>query len=150
MTLCLTPLERYKRDLERPDFSYDEAQEQAVTHLDRLYHDLVLRKQKAEAKGFFSRFSNKAKAAQAMPEMGLYFWGGVGRGKTYLVDTFYESLPFEQKMRIHFHRFMRRIHRELTDLQGSKDPLSMVADRLAAETCVICFDEFLCRISLTR
>lgn len=142
MTQCLTPLARYQRDLERPDFSYDQAQEQAVTHLDRLYHDLVLRRQKAESKGFFSRFSNKVRSAQATPAMGLYFWGGVGRGKTYLVDTFYESLPFEQKMRIHFHRFMRRIHHELTDLQGSKDPLTIVADRLAAEACVICFDEF--------
>lgn len=141
MTQCMTPVERYKRDLERPDFSYDEAQERAVAHLDRLYHDLVSKQQKV-SKGFFSRFGNKAKAVQNTPAMGLYFWGGVGRGKTYLVDTFYESLPFEQKLRIHFHRFMQRIHRELAALQGSKDPLTTVADRLAKESQVICFDEF--------
>ena len=141
MVKIMTPLEKYKRDLERPDFSYDVAQERAVTHLDRLYYDLVTR-QKSKPKGVFAKFSGKTKAAANKPVMGLYFWGGVGRGKTYLVDTFYECLPFEQKMRIHFHRFMQRVHKELTQLQGSKNPLSVVADRLAAEARVICFDEF--------
>ena len=49
---------------------------------------------------------------------GLYFWGGVGRGKTYLVDTFFEALPFEDKMRTHFHRFMKRVHEEMKNLKG--------------------------------
>ena len=73
---------------------------------------------------------------------GLYFWGGVGRGKTYLMDNFFESLPFPQKMRMHFHRFMRRVHAELKKLDGQKNPLQKVADIIAAETKVICFDEF--------
>jgi cell division protein ZapE len=73
---------------------------------------------------------------------GIYFWGGVGRGKTYLVDTFYECLPFERKMRIHFHRFMHRVHSELKTLDGQSDPLKIVAARLAKEAKVICFDEF--------
>lgn len=76
------------------------------------------------------------------PIKGVYFWGGVGRGKTYLMDNFYESLPFEKKMRAHFHRFMRRVHRELTQLKGEKNPLEKVADRIASEARVICFDEF--------
>ena len=79
---------------------------------------------------------------QAEPEIGLYFWGGVGRGKTYLVDTFYDCLPFERKMRVHFHRFMQRVHSELNSLEGEKNPLEIVAERLAAEARVICFDEF--------
>ena len=137
----MTPLKMYQRDLERPDFSYDKAQEQAVKHLERLYHDLVAR-QEVKPSGFFSKFSRKSKSLQNTPAMGLYFWGGVGRGKTYLVDTFFESLPFEQKMRIHFHRFMQRIHHELTVLQGSENPLEVVADKLASEVRVICFDEF--------
>ena len=58
------------------------------------------------------------------------------------MDNFYESLPFAQKMRVHFHRFMRRVHRELTDLEGEKNPLDKVADRIASEARVICFDEF--------
>src|SRR5690606_10716771 len=66
----------------------------------------------------------------------------VGRGKTYLMDNFFESLPFEQKMRVHFHRFMRRIHSELKLLGGKKNPLTLVADTISREARVICFDEF--------
>ncbi|CDL42863.1 ATPase, AFG1 family [Klebsiella pneumoniae ISC21] len=70
-------------------------------------------------------------------------WGGVGRGKTWLMDLFYQSLPGERKQRLHFHRFMLRVHEELTTLQGHSDPLEIVADRFKAETDVLCFDEFL-------
>ena len=73
---------------------------------------------------------------------GLYLWGGVGRGKTYLMDLFHESLPFADKRRAHFHRFMRRVHDELRALAGKPDPLLRVADRFAAEARVLCFDEF--------
>jgi cell division protein ZapE len=66
----------------------------------------------------------------------------VGRGKTYLVDTFHDCLPFERKLRVHFHRFMQRVHAELGDLEGEKNPLEKVADRLAEQAVVICFDEF--------
>ncbi len=76
------------------------------------------------------------------PVKGLYFWGGVGRGKTYLVDTFFESLPFEQKVRTHFHRFMKRVHEELKTLKGEKNPLTIIGKRFADEARVICFDEF--------
>ncbi|BBI61135.1 hypothetical protein HSBAA_24410 [Vreelandella sulfidaeris] len=78
-----------------------------------------------------------------MPRVkGLYFWGGVGRGKTYLVDTFYEALPFPDKMRTHFHRFMQRVHNELTHYKGEKNPLTLIASKFATEARVICFDEF--------
>ncbi len=66
----------------------------------------------------------------------------VGRGKTYLVDTFFESLPFEQKVRTHFHRFMKRVHEELKTLKGEKNPLTIIGKRFADEARVICFDEF--------
>jgi cell division protein ZapE len=72
----------------------------------------------------------------------LYFWGGVGRGKTYLVDTFFDSLPFEEKMRVHFHRFMHRVHQELKLLAGKSDPLKIIAAKFAQEAKIICFDEF--------
>lgn len=77
------------------------------------------------------------------PVRGLYMWGGVGRGKTRLMDLFYQSLPGERKQRLHFHRFMLRVHEELTALQGQTDPLEIIADRFKAETDVLCFDEFL-------
>ena len=73
---------------------------------------------------------------------GLYLWGGVGRGKTYLMDLFYECLPFKAKHRMHFHRFMLRVHGELTELQGVPNPLAHVAERIAEEGRVFCFDEF--------
>lgn len=136
----MTPLEKYQQDLQRPDFSYDAAQEQAVMHLDRLYHDLVDRYEN-RPRSFLAQFSALAKQ-QKVPCQGLYFWGGVGRGKTYLVDTFFECLPFRRKLRIHFHRFMQRVHHELAQLQGEKNPLDIVAKNLADETRVLCFDEF--------
>ncbi|EAT11645.1 cell division protein ZapE [Bermanella marisrubri] len=138
----MTPLELYKKDLEREDFSYDAAQEMAVKHLQRLYDDLLVRHEQEQnqsvLKKALSLFGNKPKE----PVQGLYFWGGVGRGKTYLVDTFYDALPFERKMRTHFHRFMQRVHNELTQLAGEKNPLLIVADQIADEAMVICFDEF--------
>lgn len=132
------PLERYKNDLEKSGFSYDAAQENAVKHLQRLYDDLV-RRQNVPAATWWDKIRGKADAA---PVKGLYFWGGVGRGKTYLVDTFFDALPFEQKMRVHFHRFMRRVHGELKRLQGQKNPLDIIARQFADEVRVICFDEF--------
>ena len=84
----------------------------------------------------------KREDTKHMPVRGLYMWGGVGRGKTRLMDLFYQSLPGERKQRLHFHRFMLRVHEELTALQGQTDPLEIIADRFKAETDVLCFDEF--------
>ncbi|TKB51254.1 cell division protein ZapE [Ferrimonas sediminicola] len=134
-----TPLERYQADLQRADFHEDPAQKQAVEHLQSLYEKLIERRQ-ASRPGLLSRLLGRS--ALPVPVQGLYFWGGVGRGKTYLVDTFYEALPIERKLRIHFHRFMHRVHRELDRAKGQANPLEAVAAALAAEAEVICFDEF--------
>lgn len=148
-----TPMERYRADLTRDDFQYDPAQEAAVKHLQRLYDELVAAPAKAPKTMVVNR-GLKAKVAGLMGKKkspsepllptvrGLYFWGGVGRGKTYLVDTFYEALPFPEKMRTHFHRFMQRVHNELTHYRGEKNPLTLIAGKFAAEARVICFDEF--------
>ncbi len=135
-----TPWERYQADLQREDFLYDAAQEQAVKHLQRLYDDFCQREQsRPSGLGALLRRLTGQK-----PELvkGLYFWGGVGRGKTYLVDTFFEALPTDRKLRCHFHRFMHRVHQELKQLKGQVDPLEKIADKLADETDIICFDEF--------
>ena len=139
--LAITPQQRYQQDLTHAGFSKDSAQQLAVDKLDDLYHRLLKsdqREQKLLTKlsGMFDFSSSKT------PELGLYLWGGVGRGKTYLMDIFYESLPFEKKMRVHFHRFMRRVHRELATLYNQKNPLDIVAKRLADDAKIICFDEF--------
>ena len=73
---------------------------------------------------------------------GIYLWGGVGRGKTFLMDLFFGSLNIEKKKRIHFHRMMRDIHARLRALDDIEDPLDQVAEDIAAETRVLCFDEF--------
>lgn len=131
----MTPLQRYQADLKRPDFSKDAAQENAVRNLQRLYDELVEDHKKKS--GFIGKlFSRRS------PIKGLYFWGGVGRGKTYLMDIFFDALPFPEKMRTHFHRFMKRVHEDLTLLKGNKNPLTIIAERIANETKVICFDEF--------
>tara|TARA_R110001599_G_scaffold1266_13_gene6239 strand:+ start:2363 stop:3478 length:1116 start_codon:yes stop_codon:yes gene_type:complete len=139
-TSPLSPLQRYLKDLEKDGFIADPAQKMAVDKLQSLYESLILDQagREKEAKRWFNKFSNK----KLVPVKGLYFWGGVGRGKTYLMDNFYESLPFPQKMRIHFHRFMQRVHAELKTLKGQKNPLTIVAQRLSDEARVICFDEF--------
>ncbi|MDX1452799.1 MAG: cell division protein ZapE [Oleiphilaceae bacterium] len=138
--LPLSPLQRYLRDLEREGFVEDAAQRLAVEKLQNLYERLIedQAQRKKENRKWFNRFSKKS----PKPVKGLYFWGGVGRGKTYLMDNFYESLPFENKMRIHFHRFMQRVHAELRELKDQKNPLVVVAKKFSDEACVICFDEF--------
>ncbi len=138
-----SPKQRYQRDLKKEGFSYDAAQERAVESLEDLYHRLIAARDKERARGAASVFLGKLLGKRAVtPEKGLYFWGGVGRGKTYLMDNFYESLPFKRKMRAHFHRFMRRVHQELKTLDGEKNPLEIVADRISQEARIICFDEF--------
>lgn len=136
-----TPLARYERDLQRQDFNHDAAQRAAVVKLQELYEALLAVPQ-TEDRGIWGRLLGGNKPQTKTPVKGLYFWGGVGRGKTYLMDNFFDSLPFEQKMRAHFHRFMRRVHQELKTLDGQKNPLEIVADRIAGEARVICFDEF--------
>jgi len=134
----LSPMARYQQDLTRPGFRKDPAQAEAVAHLQRLYDDLLVANT-ASSSGWRKWLGRNS---APVPVKGLYFWGGVGRGKTYLMDCFYESLPFEQKMRAHFHRFMRRVHAELKKLEGKKNPLELVADTISKEARVICFDEF--------
>jgi cell division protein ZapE len=136
----LNPIERYQKDLLRPEFSPDSAQQMAVEKLQLLYERLIARQQ--QRVGLLGRLSRHLFPRPITPVTGLYFWGGVGRGKTYLMDNFYESLPFEQKMRAHFYRFMKRVHQELKTLDREKNPLEIVADRIANEAVVICFDEF--------
>jgi cell division protein ZapE len=140
----LSPLARYRQDLLRQDFYEDLAQKAAVVALDTLYQQLIELDQAKPATDFFdflkpARFFRQTKVVSIK---GLYLWGGVGRGKTYLMDCFYEGLPLERKMRVHFHRFMRLVHAELKQRAGHKDPLIEIAKSIAGKTQIICFDEF--------
>ncbi|RKG33028.1 cell division protein ZapE [Acinetobacter tianfuensis] len=130
----ISPADRYAQVLASGQFLPDEAQAQAVHELDRVWQEL-LQRFKASKKAF-RRFRR-----QSSPQ-GVYMWGGVGRGKTWLMDQFYESIPFRRKTRMHFHHFMQYVHRELNKLSGQRNPLDLVADQIYKEAVVICFDEF--------
>ncbi|KJG16691.1 cell division protein ZapE [Photobacterium angustum] len=138
----MTPLEKYQLDLQKTDFFADPAQANAVSHLDNLYHRILAPKPEPKLSFIQRYFKSNSTQADIVPVKGLYFWGGVGRGKTYLVDTFYDCLPLERKTRMHFHRFMHRVHHELKKLDGVENPLEHVADKFKQEIDIICFDEF--------
>jgi len=119
-----SPLQRYQADLLRAEFVADPAQRAVVDGLQALYRRLA------------------DPCADSASPLGLYLWGPVGRGKSYLMDSFYHSLPPGIGLRLHFHRFMQRIHRELGAQSGHPNPLQRIARRLAREARVLCFDEF--------
>jgi len=115
-------------------FDSDPAQLAVVERLDALHRQLA---RDASSRRGLSRLLVRRRAAVR----GMYLWGSVGRGKTYLMDLLHESAP-EDGLRLHFHRFMQRVHAELGRLAGKSDPLRDVADGIAAEARLLCFDEF--------
>lgn len=138
----MTPKQQYEEDLKRSGFQRDDAQACAIEALDSLYHQLIeFFSQPVANSSLWQRWIRKNTPRIPVPK-GLYFWGGVGRGKTYLMDTFFDALPSDKKMRVHFHRFMYRVHDELKLLSEVSDPLELVADKFSQEATVICFDEF--------
>lgn len=140
----MTPQSEYQRLLDAGDIFADAAQAQAVAKLDQLRSRLINFVPSQPAKGFVSNLLGRWRAPAAPgPVQGLYFWGGVGRGKTFLMDLFYDSLPFEDKRRIHFHRFMLSVHQSLRTLQGRPNPLDSVAAEIAQDIRVLCLDEFI-------
>ena len=134
----LPPWQHYQQDLTRDDFSPDPAQEQAVKSLQRVFDEI--QQLNSKPKGLAKLVSFLGAKTQTV--QGLYLWGGVGRGKTYLMDIFYDSLPGNKKLRAHFHRFMHQLHLELDSLKGQRDPLMIIAKNMSLKYQVICFDEF--------
>jgi len=130
-------LETYLRAIEHGSHQRDPAQEHVVGLLVELARQLE--KRAAVAEGPLKRWFGR-RDAEAIS--GLYVWGGVGRGKTYLMDLFFDALRVERKQRIHFHRMMADVHGRLARLEDTKDPLLRVADDIAENTRVLCFDEF--------
>jgi len=131
--LAPRPAQRYAADLQREGFVSDAAQAAAVAALQKVYEALIESPPRR-------RFGSSRLSWNAVP--GLYLWGGVGRGKTYLMDAFFDALPFSRKRRTHFHRFMLDVHARRNRYQGDADPLQKVADEIAEQTRVLCFDEF--------
>ena len=127
--------EFYDQALLRRGFQADVAQRNAVMRLQQAYDEWV--EYKAQRANAFLRFLSPPEIPR-----GVYMWGGVGRGKSFLMDSFYSVVPVVRKTRVHFHEFMRSVHRELDELKMIADPLDEVALRIAKKYRLICFDEF--------
>lgn len=127
--------EFYDHALQQRGYSSDPAQLRAVARLQQAYD---------EWKAYKANRSSKLKRLINRPEVprGVYMWGGVGRGKSFLMDSFYSVVPVVRKTRLHFHEFMRGVHRQLDELKGVANPLDEVARRIAKKYRLICFDEF--------
>jgi cell division protein ZapE len=125
----------YRQHLEKRGFIADSSQWRAVERLQQLFEDWSAYK---------ARRSSALKRLIVKPALprGVYLWGAVGRGKSFLMDSFYLCLPLVRKRRVHFHHFMREIHREMNLLKGVEDPLAEMAARTARRYRLVCFDEF--------
>lgn len=133
--MSLKVTEFYREELAKRGYGSDAAQQAAIDRLQKCQDEWLSYKEVR---------SGKLAKMMRFPELprGVYMWGGVGRGKSFLMDCFYEAAPVEKKTRLHFHEFMREVHRELQELRGRADPLEELGKRIAKRFRLICFDEF--------
>jgi cell division protein ZapE len=131
----LSVKQAYEAELAQRGYTADPAQLRAVEALERCASEWAAYKEKR---------SNALKKLINRPEIprGVYMYGGVGRGKSFLMDCFYNAVPLKRKTRLHFHEFMREVHRELQELQGTVNPLDELGKRMAKRYRLVCFDEF--------
>ncbi|WBY01857.1 cell division protein ZapE [Ramlibacter tataouinensis] len=127
--------EAYERELQARGYQSDPAQLRAVQALDRCAREWAQFKE--QRSNVFKKLINRPEVPR-----GVYMYGGVGRGKSFLMDCFYNAVPLKRKTRLHFHEFMREVHRELAELQGTVNPLDELGERIARRFRLICFDEF--------
>src|SRR6188768_3022104 len=127
--------EVYEAELQARGYRSDPAQLRAIEALDRCAREWA---------AFKEQRSNALTKLVVRPDIprGVYMHGGVGRGKSFLMDCFFTAVPLVRKTRLHFHEFMREVHRELADLQGTVNPLDALGERIAKRHRLICFDEF--------
>src|SRR5574337_400190 len=127
--------ELYRQVLSERGFSADATQLRAIDALERCENEWLV---------YLRRRGNALTRLVRHPPIprGVYMWGGVGRGKSFLMDCFFRSVPLKRKTRLHFHEFMREVHRELQELRGTVDPLDTLGSRIARRYRLICFDEF--------
>jgi cell division protein ZapE len=127
--------ENYQKELQVRGFQSDPAQLRAIDALERCANEWAAYKEKR---------SNKLKKLINRPPIprGVYMYGGVGRGKSFLMDCFFDAVPIQRKTRLHFHEFMREVHRELRALQGTVNPLDVLGKQISQRYKLICFDEF--------
>ncbi|MEY4428030.1 MAG: hypothetical protein RLZZ182_719 [Pseudomonadota bacterium] len=125
----------YQQSLAERGYKADEAQLAGIAALQRCQDEWA---------GYKAKRSNALTKMLRYPELpkGVYMYGGVGRGKSFIMDCFFNAVPLERKTRLHFHEFMREVHRQLHELKGQQDPLEVLAKRMSRKHRLICFDEF--------
>jgi len=128
-------LDVYEAQLKARGYRSDPAQRAAVQRLQNLYSELI--DFKAARRGTLRKIFARPRLPRS-----VYFWGGVGRGKSFLMDCFFDAVPYQRKRRVHFHAFMQEVHNDLRSLKDTSDPLQHVAERIARQTRLLCFDEF--------
>lgn len=137
----MEPEKHYLKLVREKKIQPDNAQAEAVKRLQQLHRQLI--EQDKKAGQFLPRIKNFLKDRQHTPVKGVYIWGGVGRGKTWLMNLFYDALPIKKKTRLHFHHFMLDIHARLSSYSNRKNPLNNIARQLATQYQLICLDEFI-------
>ena len=135
----MKPSETYQKIVQSSDFLTDSAQLHAIGLLDGLYYQISA-DASVVSKSWWQRILRKQEQADFVK--GIYFWGGVGRGKTFLMDIFYRSLTDHRKMRVHFHDFMNQTHLALKQKAKLENPLDLIARELAEKVNILCLDEF--------
>ncbi len=133
------PLEWYWHFQQRPDFQTDSEQLRVLGQLERLFGELE--QYRLYRAGKLNRLVTNFGAGRRPPR-GIYIWGGVGRGKSLMMDAFYKVCRHRRKRRVHFHEFMREVHARMRALQGTEDPLDAISSQIARELRLLCFDEF--------
>ena len=128
-------IEAYEALLKTRGYKSDPAQRSAAQRLQGMYSELI--GFKAARQSTFKRLFTRPGVPRS-----LYFWGGVGRGKSFLMDCFFDAVPYRRKRRVHFHAFMQEVHADLKTFSQEPDPLIKVAERIARNTRLLCFDEF--------
>jgi cell division protein ZapE len=132
---AISVTELYEQSLAERGYKADDAQRQGIAALQRCQNEWENYKaQRSNALTKMLRYPNLPK--------GVYMYGGVGRGKSFIMDCFYQAVPLQRKTRLHFHEFMREVHRQLHELKGVSDPLEVLAKRMSRKHRLICFDEF--------
>lgn len=125
----------YDAELAARGYQSDPAQLRAIDALERCASEWGAYKE--QRSNVFKKLINRPEIPR-----GVYMYGGVGRGKSFLMDCFYQAVPIVRKTRLHFHEFMREVHRELAEMQGTVNPLDALGERMARRYRLICFDEF--------
>mgnify|MGYP003675751441 CR=1 FL=1 len=129
-------IERYHQEIQKKHYEADLLQEEAIHYLQGI-NDAFLKNPKQKARWYRSLGRHKVKAVK-----GIYLWGSVGRGKTFIMDMFFDYAETPFKRRVHFNHFMKYVHQELNKFKGKKHPLELVANQISDEIRLLCFDEF--------